>query len=228
MNRARAAVALVVGWVLLLGGGAEAAGDARAAAKKHYLGGLKAFAGGHEDEAVVAFYEALAVDPTFADPHRALGTVLARTGDMQGMCIEFTAYVLLAAGAGDTRKIRAEMRVHAAAAEECDLDAWLPEEPEPMIEGSAPAKPAPSLEPGAVADVLARARPAVARCAAKTTATVLAWLTVGADGRVGRVDVRGPLRERPAGACIGKVLGALRFAKNDGHAAPVPAVFGLK
>ncbi|HEV8324025.1 MAG TPA: protein kinase [Myxococcota bacterium] len=79
-------------------------------AKEEYTKGLRLFAAGHEPEAMAAFKKSIKVDPKFPDPHRALGTIYARQGNLRGMCKEFGTYITLNPHAGDAAKIGAEMK----------------------------------------------------------------------------------------------------------------------
>jgi pSer/pThr/pTyr-binding forkhead associated (FHA) protein len=97
--------------------GDEAGG--REKAKEEYTKGLRLFAASHEPEAMAAFKKAIKIDPKFPDPHRALGTIYARAGNLKLMCKEFKTYVKLNPHAGDTAKIKAEMSKYDATVPEC-------------------------------------------------------------------------------------------------------------
>jgi pSer/pThr/pTyr-binding forkhead associated (FHA) protein/tetratricopeptide (TPR) repeat protein len=90
-----------------------------ASAKEEYTKGLRLFAASHEPEAMAAFKKAIKIDPKFPDPHRALGTIFARQGNLKGMCKEFKTYVRLSPHAGDTAKIKAEMAKYDTTVAEC-------------------------------------------------------------------------------------------------------------
>jgi hypothetical protein len=89
-------------------------------AKAEYTKGLRLFAASHEPEAMAAFHRSLHIEPRFPDPHRALGTLYARSGDLDAMCEEFALYIMLSPHAGDTAKIKAEMAKYAATVPACD------------------------------------------------------------------------------------------------------------
>jgi len=202
-------------FVVVGAGLARADGD-REGAKGAYTRGLRLFAASHEAEAMEAFSEALRLDASFPDPFRALGTIRARRADVAGMCLEFSAYVLLRFDSHDSGKLRTEMAKHDHP--NCVLEGY---------EGAAGAASSGTLAPAAAQAVVETARGAVAACAAAGTGTVVALLTVRTDGRVAMVDLRGAPAGKPSGKCIATKLRALRFPVHETEGQLVPAVFVL-
>lgn len=115
------------------GAAAAAEGDAKdaAKAKEAYTSGLRLFAAGHTEEAMAEFRRAVKLEPKFPDPHRAMGTLLARGGDLPNMCREFAAYVKLAPHAGDRDKILREMAKYAPSVPVCRVAGLPPPPPAP-------------------------------------------------------------------------------------------------
>ena len=90
-------------------------------ARERYRDGMRALAANNNRKAMSALYEAVKLDPAYADPHRALGSLYVRRGDVAAMCVSFKHYVRLAPRAYDATRIRLEMEKYAGTTKACRL-----------------------------------------------------------------------------------------------------------